>query len=99
MKDRLIKEEDLQTLGFERTDVSPEESGADAFHYYTYDFKSGKKNKFGLALISCSDDEAMLNNYAWTVQIFDYDQPVFTRYVDVRDLIDIINSNIKSIGI
>jgi cytidyltransferase-like protein len=31
-------EEDLIKLGFERTDVSKDESGDVAFHYYTYDF-------------------------------------------------------------
>ena len=33
-----MKEQDLVDLGFERIDISAEESGDEAFYYYTYDF-------------------------------------------------------------
>ena len=37
-----IKEKDLITLGFKRTDVSEQQSGANPFYYYTLDFGKNK---------------------------------------------------------
>ena len=45
-----MKEEVLVQLGFNRNDISEEESGASVFHYYTMDFGS-------LCLISNENDE------------------------------------------
>ncbi len=45
-----MKEEVLVQLGFNRNDISEEESGASAFYYYTMDFGS-------LCLISNANDE------------------------------------------
>jgi hypothetical protein len=59
-----MKEEDLIQLGFKRVDVSEQESGDKAFHYYTYDIGNGV-----ISLITQSNDEVDNNN--WHVEVFD----------------------------
>ena len=56
-----MKEEDLISLGFNRTDVSKEESGDEAFYYYTYDFGF----KYGISLITCDDADG--KEHGWCV--------------------------------
>lgn len=84
-----MKEEDLISLGFERTDVSKEESGDEAFYYYTYDFGL----KYGISLISCDDAEAKENG--WFVEIFEDDKVSWHDYQDVLDFITIIRKGIN----
>lgn len=85
-----MKEQDLISLGFERTDVSKEESGDEAFYYYTYDFGF----KYGVSLISCDDLEAKEDG--WFVEIFEDDQVRWYKYQDVLDFITVIKKGIES---
>lgn len=84
-----MKEHDLIDLGFERIDVSEEESGGDAFHYYTLDFSKG------FSLISNSSDEKTLvaGHYRWHVEVFEAPEINFVEKKDVKQLIDIIKNN------
>ena len=81
-----MKEKELVALGFERVDVSAEDSGDKAFHYYTYDF--GNRT---FALISNANDEAVDDN--WYVEVFEDETIRFTNSSDVMGLIDVINRN------
>lgn len=84
-----MKEQDLIDLGFERVDVSPEETGDEnGFHYYTYDFSDSR----GLSLISNSNDEAEKVEQ-WSVEIFDYDNITFTDVEQLLEFISIIKQN------
>ena len=83
-----MREEFLIELGFERHDVSAEESGDYAFYYYTMDFGD-------LCLISNSDDEA-ITDLGWAVEIFDNRALRFTNEEDLKNLVDIFKRNIKT---
>ena len=84
-----MKEEELVQLGFERVNVPPEEAGDEnGFHYYTYDFSDSR----GLSLISNSNDEAEKAGQ-WVVEIFDYDNILFTDKKMVLEFITIIEQN------
>lgn len=77
-----MKERDLITLGFKRTDVSAEESGYEAFYYYDMEFG----NKKVVSLISPSNDE--VEDYEWYVTIFEDESLKIDK---INDLIDFIN--------
>ena len=81
-----MTQEQLVSLGFERIDVSAEESGDVAFYYYTLDFGSS-----GFSLITCDDADA--KEHGWFVEIFDYENIRFENYQDVSDFIRIVNKN------
>ena len=83
-----MREEFLIQLGFQRNDVSAEESGDYAFYYYTMDFGD-------LCLISNSDDEA-ITDLGWAVEIFDNRALRFTNEEDLKNLVDIFKRNIKT---
>ena len=83
-----MREEFLIELGFERHDVSAEESGDYAFYYYTMDFGD-------LCLISNSDDEA-ITDLGWAVEIFDNRALRFTNEEDLKNLVNIFKRNIKT---
>jgi hypothetical protein len=86
-----MKEQDLIDLGFERVNVSPEEAGDEnGFHYYTYDFSDSR----GLSLISSNNDEAEKEKQ-WSVEIFDYDNILFTDATELFVLINVLNLNLK----
>jgi ADP-dependent phosphofructokinase/glucokinase len=80
-----MKEQDLVDLGFERTDVSAEESGDEAFYYYTYEFTKD------FSMISSDNGEA--EKEGWFVEIFDYSNIRFFQKKDLKVLIDLINKN------
>ena len=82
-----MKEKELVALGFERVDVSAEESGDTAFHYYIYDF--GNRT---FSLISNANDEAVDDK--WYIEVFEDESIQFTNSSDIMALIDIINRNI-----
>jgi hypothetical protein len=81
-----MKEQDLIDLGFERNDVSAEESGDVRFYYYTYNITDE------LSLISSDDGEAKKDG--WSVEMFDYDNIEFTSKEDIEKLISLIEKNI-----
>ena len=80
-----MKEQDLIDLGFERKDVTAEESGDFPFYYYTYDITKE------LCLISSDDGEAKKDG--WFVEMFDYDDIKFTNVEDLQTLITVIEKN------
>lgn len=80
-----MKEQDLIDLGFEKIDVSAEESGDEAFYYYTYDITKD------FSMISSANDEA--EKEGWFVEIFDYSDIRFFRKEDLKVLINVINKN------
>jgi hypothetical protein len=80
-----MKEQDLIDLGFERYNVSPEESGDFPYYYYTYDITDE------LCLISSDDGEAKKDG--WSVEMFDYDGIKFSNTEDLKTLINVIEKN------
>ena len=82
-----MKEQDFISLGFEKIEVSAEESGDKPFHYYTLDFGAS-----GFSLISNDNDDAKENG--WFVEMFDYENIRFENYQDVSDLIRVINKGL-----
>ena len=87
--ENLITEKDLIEFGFERTDVSAEESGDKAFYYYTWDLED-------FCLITHADDEAVDGN--WKVEIFDYQGFEFTQVEQVASIINALKAGIKNNG-
>ena len=79
-----MKEYLLVNLGFERIDVSAEESGDNAFYYYTKDF--GEKNV--LSLISTTNDQ--VEDGEWYVEVFEDDVTEIDDEDDLKDFIEII---------
>ena len=80
-----MKEQDLIDLGFERYDVSAEDSGDVPFYYYTYDITDE------LCLISSDNGEAKKDG--WYVEMFDYDSIRFNNIGEVQALITLIEAN------
>ena len=77
-----MKEQSLIDLGFKKIDVTAEESGENAFYYYTYDF-----NKYFSLITNCSD--TIIKN-RWYAEIFDLDIR-FSNPDDLKQFIDLIN--------
>lgn len=90
-KDKRMTEKDLIELGFERNDISAEESGYPTdWYYYTYEFTKG------LCLISCDNEEAEKRGPEnWYVEFFETETPIrFTGVDQVFELISIIKNAI-----
>jgi len=82
-----MKEKELIALGFNRKDVTAEESGYEGdWYYYEMDFANGH-----LGLISPSNNEVEKDE--WCVEIFDDNTIRFTDSSDVMAFIDLINRN------
>ena len=79
-----MKEQDLIDLGFERVDVSAEESGDKPFFYYVKDF--GEKNV--LSLISTPNDE--VKDGEWYVEVFEDDSIRIDKLKDLEDFIEVV---------
>ena len=84
-----MKEKELIALGFERTDVTAEESGYETDWYY-YTLTLGKH----FCLIS-NDNTEVEKDGKWYVEVFEDETIRFTNSSDVMGLIDVINRNIK----
>lgn len=82
-----MKEQDLIDLGFKREDDGEMD---EKFHYYILDIGN---DYVPFCLISNANDEAGENN--WTVSIFDYESIEFTKLEDVKNLIELLNNNVK----
>lgn len=84
-----MKKSNLIKLGFERVDVSVEESGGDPFFYYTLDICKG------LSFISISYDNIVGGN--WKVELFNTDKPiVFDDYDELKLIISILKKNLQN---
>lgn len=83
-----MTEQDLINLGFKKENVSAEESGADAYHYYTYDLSD---NDLNFCLISPANDEAKDDN--WYVELFNFDTMRFNTIEDVELFINLVERN------
>jgi len=83
----MIREEELIQLGFNRTDVSEEESGDKAFYYYTYDIGIGV-----ISLITQGNDEVENNN--WYIEVYEDANIRFTTIEDLTKFIQVTEKNI-----
>lgn len=82
-----MKEQDLVDLGFDRIDISAEESGDEAYRYYDYMFNED------FSLISCASNEVAVDGGSWFVEMFNHWDIRFYDKEDVKSLIKIINRN------
>ena len=80
-------ERELEILRFNKIEVSAEESGDKAFHYYMHTIVPG------LELISNSSDE--ITDDKWFVEFFNTEIPV--RFYDMGKVLGLINLLTKSI--
>ena len=80
-----MKEQDLIDLGFQRNDISAEDSGDKPFFYFTYNITDE------LCLISTDNDEA--ERSGWYVELFDYENIEISNLEDLKSLIEIIERN------
>jgi len=85
-----MKEGDLVSLGFERTDVTAEESGDKPFYYFCLDFGLSR----GISLISCDNQQAEEQGH-WHVEIFEDQSINWDDYQDVLDFITVIKKGIN----
>jgi hypothetical protein len=76
-----LTEQHLVELGFQRVDISKEESGMEDDFYY-YDFDLGQ-----FALISCDSDSPD----AWYVEFFDCEGFRMREYEILKEFIDVLN--------
>lgn len=83
-----MTEQNLEEIGFERTDVSAEESGDNAFYYYTMDIGD-------ICLISNSSDDA--ETEGWWISIFDSMTLKMRGIGDVEQIISILKLNTLNI--
>ena len=82
-----MKEKELIALGFDRIDVTAEESGEENdWYYYEINFGDGH-----LGLMSSSNDE--VENDEWYVELSNENTIRFTDSSDVMTFIDLINRN------
>lgn len=82
-KDDRITSEKLLSIGFERVDVSAEESGDNQYHYYVY------PNNDDTLLITNADDECIDDSY--TIEYFKMMEiGKITKFSDLKKLIKLI---------
>jgi hypothetical protein len=65
-----ITEKLLKSLGFEKNKVTKEESGADAYFYYSIDLLTDDNGYSAITLLSCANDEVEENG-GWLVEVID----------------------------
>lgn len=83
-----MNEDIFKTLGFERVDVSVEESGFDQPYYY-YELNIGD-----ICFITCANDEAVDDK--WSCSIFDSIDFTLSQESDLVTMVEIIKRNIKN---
>jgi hypothetical protein len=84
-----ITDNHLKELGFQRNDISEEESGGDPYTYWTLDLDSGNPN---FSLISCASDERDEEGN-WYVEFFDVDDYKFTEVEPLTEIINVLNKS------
>ena len=82
-----MTERELEILRFDKVEISSEESGAEAYYYYTHDVVNG------LSFISNSNDE--VENNEWYVEFFNTEIPV--RFYEMSKVLALINILTKAI--
>ena len=81
-----MTEKEIQLLGFERQDETPESSGApNKWYYYTLDIED-------FCLITNANDQVKDDN--WKVYIFDLDGFGFTEFEELQSLINILKKGV-----
>lgn len=81
-----MKEKELIALGFERTDVTAEESGYETdWYYYTL--------TLGNHLCLITNDNTEVEKDGWYVEVFEDETIRFTNSEDIKALVDLINRN------
>jgi hypothetical protein len=80
-----MTEQDIIDAGFERVDVTAEESGTNDFHYYDYNFCST------FSLITPASDEIQDE---WFVEVFEAPEIRIKGRVELFDFIDTINKHL-----
>lgn len=85
-----MKEQDLIDLGFEKVEVTAEESGDKEYYYYTYTLGSGD---YQLSLITESNDIVIKDN--WSIELLEYDSIVFHKIKELKMFIALIKRNMK----
>lgn len=82
-----MTERELEILRFKKVEVSAEESGGEAYYFYTHDVVNG------LSFISNSSDD--VKDGEWFVEFFNTDMPVrFNDMSQVSNLIEILTKAI-----
>lgn len=77
-----MTENELKILGFEKMEVSAEESGDKSFYYYVYEFTKG--------LEFITQDSDNVENDKWWVEFFNTDISIrFHDFMEVQNLISI----------
>ena len=80
-----MKQQDLIDLGFEKVNVSSEESGSNPYFYYTYYFSNG------FCLITKANDEIV--NGKWSVEVFNTEDSFeFKKVSELSTLIEILEN-------
>lgn len=65
-----ITEKLLKKLGFEKNPISEEESGGEAYYYYSLDLLQDEGKYAAICLLTCADDEVDENG-GWVVELLD----------------------------
>lgn len=84
-----MNEDIFKTLGFDRIDVSTEESGFDQAYYY-YELNIGD-----ICFITCANDEAV--DGKWWCSIFDSITLSLSQESDLLTMVEIIKRNTKEL--
>lgn len=84
-----MTEKEIQLLGFEKQEVTAEESGGNPFyHYYTYTVARG------FEFISCASDEVDESG-EWYIEFFESDPTIrFTKFAEVQSLINLLEKRV-----
>jgi hypothetical protein len=79
----------LKELGFQRNDISAEESGGDPYTYWSLDMSFNNPN---FAFITCASDECDEPGI-WKVMFFDVDDYMFTEVEPLSNIINALNKS------
>jgi hypothetical protein len=86
IEDSLLTEEVLIELGFERIDVSAEESGDDEYHYFIYELNDDEYDD--LSIISNDSNDA--ENGLYSVELFNHIGKTYKTKNQVLKLINLL---------
>jgi|APGre2960657404_1045060.scaffolds.fasta_scaffold250272_2 hypothetical protein len=91
----VIRELDLQQLGFEKVVITPEESG-DPLGFYYYELSLSDENE-NFCLVSQESDK--VNDDIWMVKLFETGDYIFQMRDELKDFISSVLKYKKSITI